>query len=914
MNAHRTATDLRSISFPEKDEPLRRDVHLLGSIVGEVVEEQAGRTRFEQVEAARVSAIARREGDTRAGADLDQHMSGLEPSEASELARAFSTYFQAVNLAEQVHRVRRGRTYLRAGEAQDGSTLATVRVLAERGLDRATVSELIGRILVEPVFTAHPTEATRRIILEKQRRVAERLIERLDPSRTPRDERSLLARIRTELTTAWQTEEHPGQRPRVRDETEHVLFYMSEVLYDVAPVLAEVIDEALDDTFGAPDGEGRGVVASLPVRFASWVGGDMDGNPNVGADTLLETLRRHREVILELYVRDLRSLARRLSQSRPEVEVSEELASLRADLEVRFPETAEGVPPRQRNMPYRIALSLVAARLEATAADGERGYAGPADLVDDLLTVEESLRTKKGRHAGLWQVRRLRRRVEVFGFHFATLDVRQDGREYRDLMAELLDDPEWPGRPADDRVDRLDRLLREEIDSGEAGLSERAVHALEVFRAIGEARRRFGPDAVGPFIVSMARDLGDVLTVLYLARRAGLAAADGTVPLDVAPLLETVPDLERAGPVLRALLDDPVYGPHLTRRGSPQMVMVGYSDSSKDGGLFASRWSLHDAQSALAGVAEEGDVALTIFHGRGGTVSRGGGKAENALRSAPRGSVSHHLRLTEQGEVIDTKYGLPGIALRELERMVGAVALHHTVEPEEVPEDWREAAGAVAVASRARYRKLVYEDPGFHDFFRQVTPVDVIERMAIGSRPASRRAGEGIEDLRAIPWVFAWTQNRILVPGWYGLGSGLEAAVDRLGEAEAARMVRSWSFMRVLLDDVEMVLAKSDLDIGARYVERLSDAPGSELFSRIREEFERTVELVERLGGASELLEGEPTLRRSIRLRNPYVDPLSYMQIDLLDRWRAAGRSEGPLCDALLETVQGIARGLKNTG
>ncbi len=920
MNTHRAHADLRSISFPEKDEPLRRDVHRLGRIVGEIIEEQAGRACYEAVEAARVSAIARREGDARAGADLDQRLSGLEPRGVLELGRAFSTYFQAVNLAEQVHRVRRGRAYLRAGEAQDGSTLATMEILAERGLDRSAASELIGRILVEPVFTAHPTEATRRIILEKQRRVAERLIDRLDPSRTPREERSLLARIRTELTTAWQTEEHPGQRPRVRDEAEHLLFYLSDVLYDVVPVLAELMDEAFDATYGPDGGEERSavtrlsVVTRLPVRFASWVGGDMDGNPNVGADTLIGTLARHREAILELYVNDLRSLARQLSQSRPDVEVSDELAKLRSDLEERFPETAGRIPPRQRNMPYRVALSLMRARLEASAADAERGYPGPTALVDDLLVVEESLRAKKGRHAGLWRVRRLRRRVEVFGFHFASLDVRQDGREYRDLMAELLDDPGWPGRPAAERVDRLRRLLGEEPGGGRAALSGRAAEALEVFRAIGDARRRFGPDAVGPFIISMARDVGDVLTVLYLARRAGLASADGTVPLDVAPLLETVPDLERAGDVLRALLDDPVYGPHLARRGNRQMVMVGYSDSSKDGGLFASRWSLRDAQSALAGVAGERGVALTVFHGRGGTVSRGGGKVENALRSAPRGSVNHRLRLTEQGEVIDTKYGLPGIALRELERMVGAVALHHTAEPEAVPESWREAARAVAATSRRRYRELVYEDEGFHDFFRDATPIDVIERMTIGSRPASRRAGEGIEDLRAIPWVFAWTQNRILIPGWYGLGSGLTAAVERLGEEEAARMVRSWSFMGVLLDDVEMVLAKSDLGIGARYVERLSDDDGRALFERVREEFERTVDLVVRLRGASDLLEEEATLRRSIRLRNPYVDPLSYMQVDLLQRWRAAARPEGSLYEALLETVHGIARGVKNTG
>jgi phosphoenolpyruvate carboxylase len=564
-------------------------------------------------------------------------------------------------------------------------------------------------------------------------------------------------------------------------------------------------------------------------------------------------------------------------------------------------------------MTYRVTLQLVARRVGATDADDERGYAGPEELLADLRTVEESLAAGGGRHAGLHEVRRLRRRVEAFGFHLAALDVRQDAREHRDVMADLLDDPGWSDRPADERVRRLHELLADDSVSAGPAPTDRARRALEAFRAMDEGRRRFGREAVGPFIISMTRGVDDVLAVLYMARRAGLAR-DGDVPVDVVPLLETVPDLERAGPILERLLDDPVYGPHLRRRGARQMVMVGYSDSSKDGGLFSSRWSLHAAEAVLARVAEDRGIALTIFHGRGGTVSRGGGKAENALRTAPPGSVNLLLRLTEQGEVIDTKYGLPSIALRELERMVGAVALHHTAPPESVPGTWVDTAADIAEASRAAYRALVYDTPDFSDFFRRVTPIDVIEGMEIGSRPAARRSGRGIEDLRAIPWVFSWTQTRIVLPGWYGLGAGLSVAVDRLGEDEAARMVRSWSFLQVLLDDVEMVLAKSDLDIGARYVEQLGGPGADDLFARIREEFARTVELVLRLRGTAELLDGEPTLRRSIRLRNPYVDPLSYLQVDLLARWRQAGRSAGPLADALLETVQGIARGLKNTG
>ncbi|MGI9037625.1 MAG: phosphoenolpyruvate carboxylase [Gemmatimonadota bacterium] len=940
MTSSHPDPDLRSVPFAEKDEPLRDDVRLLGDMVGGVVRELAGEERFEQVEAARTAAIQRREGDAAAVDDLERRLANLAPERAAELARAFSLYFQAVNLAERVHRIRRGRAYLVEGDAQEGSLADTAACLRERGLDRAEARRLLVESRVEPVFTAHPTEATRRVILEKQRRIADLLIARLDPARTPRAERSILARIRSELAIAWQTEESPGQRPRVRDEAEHVLFYLADVLYGVTPVLSELVGDALDRAYGsaasAPQGgaapvaerpaarptPAAGPAGAPPVRYASWVGGDMDGNPNVGPDTILDTLARHREVALGLYSADLRALARQLSQSRPEVVFGERVVALRASLEAQFPTAADAISPRHRAMTYRVTLALMVERVAATRIDDNEAYAGPDELVDDLRAIEESLEQGGGpAAAGLHELRRLRRRVEVFGFHLAALDVRQDAREHRDVMADLLEDPDWPERPEAERAERLRELLAETANSGvdadakPASLTDRARRALDTFRAIGEGRRRFGSEALGVFIISMTRAVDDVLTVLYLARRAGLAADDdGAVPLDIVPLLETVPDLERAGPILAALLEDPVYGPHLRARGGRQMVMVGYSDSSKDGGVFASRWSLHEAQEALARTATDRDVALTMFHGRGGTVSRGGGKAEDALRTAPLGSVNHLLRLTEQGEVIDAKYGLPSIALRELERMIGAVALHHTAPPEVVPGEWIETASGVARASREAFRELVYETNGFAAFFREVTPIDVIERMTIGSRPASRRAGQGIEDLRAIPWVFAWMQNRIVLSGWYGLGAGLTAAVERLGEDEAARMARSWSFLQVLLDDVEMVLAKSDLGIGARYVERLGGPGADELFRRVRDEHERTVDLVLRLRGTDDLLAEEPTLRRSIRLRNPYVDPLSYLQVDLLARWREEGRPDGPLADALLETVRGIARGVKNTG
>ena len=775
---------LRAVDFPEKDLPLRQDVGMLGGIVGDVIREQAGEGLFGLVEAVRGAAISRREArDVDCGA-LRELVHGLDPAVARELTRAFSTYFQVVNLAEQVHRIRRGRTRLSSGgPPQPGSSGDTVQRLQDLGLDGHEILSLLADVLVEPVFTAHPTEATRRTILEKQRRIAERLIDRLNPARTPREEQALWARIRTEVTSAWQTEEHPTTRPTVAQEREHVLFYLITVLYGVVPVLAEVVEEALEAGFpGYDPGEEARRIGPL-VRFASWVGGDMDGNPAVDADSIREALARHQHLILGLYARDVADLIRSLSQSASRVSWSDEVDSLVRRYRDDHPSDFAGIPDRHRAMGYRVLLTLVKARIEATEA-GTGGYGVPDELVRDLRAVEDSLEANRGAHAGTFAVRRVRRRVETFGFHMATLDVRQHADVHRAVAARLLGDPEWASRSPEVRAERLRELLLSPSPMKEAGANDlgggsgangEVARCLDVFRAIGECQGRYGPGAVGPYIISMARDVDDVLTVLYLASVAGLVDRDGCVPLDVAPLFETVDDLRAAGDTLTDLFSDAAYRPHLARREGRQVVMVGYSDSSKDGGIASARWSLQKAQVEMARVGEESGVSLTVFHGRGGTVSRGGGKVHRAVAASPRGALSGLLRLTEQGEVIDAKYGLPSIALRDLERMVGSVAVKMAEDPEAgVSSDpgWAPIAETVARASRMRYRSLVYDDSRFTPFFRSATPIDVIERMAIGSRPASRKGGGGVEDLRAIPWVFAWTQTRATVPGWFGVGRG----------------------------------------------------------------------------------------------------------------------------------------------
>jgi len=913
--------DRRDVDFSEKDQPLRSDVRALGALVGTVIREQVGVERFESVEEIRRAAIDRREKGY-ACSDLKAMLQGKSPKESRELVRAFSTYFQVVNLGEQIHRIRRGRAYLQSdGPPQSGSLTDTVLRLRSQGLSRNDIAQLFGPLQVEPVFTAHPTEATRRAILEKQQRIAARLMERLNSDRTLREERAAWDRIRAEVTSGWQTEEHPSVRPTVADEREHVLFYVANVLYGVVPAVHEALEEALDAAF--PERETR--EAELPraetplVRFASWVGGDMDGNPNVGADSIREALARHRSLVLHLYLADLKPLARQLSQSASRVSWSKEVQERLDHYTELLPETAASTPERHRGMAYRALLELMAARIEATGCGGEGRYGDPHEFVADLQTVENSLLEHGGRHAGLFGVTRLRRRAQTFGFHLATLDVRQDARDHRDVMAVLLDDPDWPTRDAAARTDELGRLLG---DAGTLGqfadrvtASPSVARCLEVFRAIGACQNEYGADAIGPFVVSMSENVDDVLTVMFLARVAGLGRADEPLPLDVAPLFETVPDLRGAAEVLKALFQHPVYAAHLEARGGRQTVMVGYSDSNKDGGIASARWSLQKAQRQMAEIATGHGVQLTVFHGRGGTVSRGGGKVHRAVAAAPKAALSGRLRLTEQGEVIDAKYGLPSIAIRNLERMLGAVALK-TAEPEDSPASTplqNAIAETIATASRAAYRNLVYDDPLFYSFFSHATPVDVIERMTIGSRPASRREGRGIGDLRAIPWVFSWTQNRAMTPGWYGVGAGLEAAVEEHGMTAVAEASSEWAFLGALLDDVEMVLAKADLSIAAEYVP-LAPADTHGVFDRIREEFTRTCQLILAVKGADGILAGDSTLRRSIRLRNPYVDPMSLLQVDLLERWRAGGREDDALFESLLATVQGIARGLKNTG
>lgn len=897
----------RDPEFLPHDGPLREDVHRLGAMVGRMLAEQGGEGFFQRVEQVRTASIRRRR-EGRAVDDLAESLAGLDAAEAEALARAFATYFQAVNTAERVHRIRRRRDYQREGGApQPESLLSVLQRLKAQGASADELLQWLYKLKVEPVFTAHPTEAIRRSLLEKEQAIVRALVDNFDPTRTPQERKEDDDRIFTAISAGWQTAEASPVRPSVQDEHHHVGFYLANPIYRIVPAFYELLADALQEVYG--------VAVPLPrlLSFATWVGGDMDGNPNVGAETIANSLATQRAHVLEHYIADVDGLARQLSQTDDRVPFDAALLKRLADYRQQFPRAAATIRPRHADMPYRCLLTLIGARLEATLDDGnEEGYHSADELLDDLLLIVHGLIDHRGLNAGAYAVRRLIWRVRTFGFHMARLDVRQDSRVHDDALAALLRDESWTQRAPVERS----TVLRP-YASGERTLEQtddaQAESLRAVFATLHESRQRYGVDAIGLYIISMARSAADVLAVLALARHGGFTAG-AHVPLDIAPLFETVDDLKNAPSTLRALLDDPVYRAHLCAREDCQWVMLGYSDSGKDGGTLASRWGLQRAQVELLEVAQQAGIRLAFFHGRGGSASRGGARITPALMSSPRGSVNGILRVTEQGEVIHRKYGIRALALRNLEQTVGAV-LRASVRPreEEAREAaWRDIMTVTAAESRRAYRAFVDRE-GFVDYFRAATPIDVIEQMALGSRPSRRRSMRGVEDLRAIPWVFAWTQCRSIITGWYGLGTALEAAAAKHGEETLREMARDWPFFANALDDVEMVLAKCDLDIAEAF-SKLAGPLHDTFFGMIRDEFERTRRWLLTLKRSEELLRDDPRLSLSIRLRNPYVDPMSLLQVDLLQRWRATDRKDDHLLRALVACVNGVAQGLQNTG
>ncbi|HEY4210888.1 MAG TPA: phosphoenolpyruvate carboxylase [Steroidobacteraceae bacterium] len=904
------------INFPPKHEALRDDVHALGGLVGEILREQAGEELFQLVEHDRVGAIRRREGDGQAAAELMMRVRGRPPALARDLVRAFSTWFQAVNLAEKVHRIRRRRQYFLkdSQRPQPGGVEDALSTLKARGLGLKEVVRLIGELRIEPVFAAHASESTRRTLLRKQQRIAQNLLDRLDPTLTPNDARSTLASIRFEMTAGWQTEEHPRERLTVADEREQVLFYLTDILYRVVPDFYEEIVQALEKLFAVP---AESIELPPILHFGSWVGGDMDGHPDVHAKSIRETLARQQQVIVNTYFADCQGLAQRLSQSASRVSVSAEMSKRIEEYMTLLPSARAITPARHDRMPYRVFLAQIGERLRHTYDGRPNGYENARQFRRDIELIVASLVANKGTHAGLYYVRRLLCRIDTFGFHLATLDVRQHASVLHQVISLGLDDPQWTTRPSAERRKILAAAL--EQDTGmRTELDALGKRTLSVFDAVVQGRHRYGVDAVGYFIVSGANAADDVLAALLLARWAeAYDKRTGEVALDIAPQFESLSALERCGVTMQELLADPLYRRHLEAHGRRQCVLIGYSDSNKEGGACASRFAIYQAQRALAQVLAAAGERHVVFHARGGSIARGGGRIDAIVKAAPAGAVNGVLRLREQGETVKQGYGLQPIAMRTLERAFNSLSLTTSAAQLGMltPDSTSHVgcAATLAEASRDAYRHLVYGDPQFDAYFRHATPIDVIERMQIGSRSVQRAEIEGIKGLLPVPWVFAWTQTRHMLPGWFGAGAGLRAAIGKHGLPALRDAYAHWFFLRNLIDDVETMLARTDLDMAQQY-DSLCPQELRRFFEPIRVEYALACEQVLTVKDSRALLDSEPTLQRSIQLRNPYVDPMNLMQIDLLRRWRGTDRTDRDLFEALLASIGGIAQGLQSTG
>lgn len=923
------ATFASGVSSASQHAALRASVRQLGTLLGEALTRHEGPELLALVEKVRGLAREPEDGELRA------LLEGVDAPTAVVLARAFTAYFQLVNVTEQLHR------WQELSAVDEAPLAATVRRIGEAleagSLDREELGDVLGRLEYRPVFTAHPTEATRRTVLNLLRRIAVTVSELEDPRRPasegPRAERRLAELV----DMLWQTDELRIVRPEPTDEARTAMHTLRFLADQVVPDLLAELDRTL---------AGIGVElppSARPLRFGAWAGGDRDGNPNVTPAVTLEVIRMQHDAGLAELVEKLDHMLHELSSSTRFVEVTDALReSLERDA-VALPVTYDAVRRLNAEEPYRLKLSFIRVRLlrtrdrldHGTPHEPGRDYATFDELLQDLVLIRESMLAGGDELTADGAILRLIRAVVATGMGLATLDVREHSAKHHAALAELYDRIGELDTPYAD-LDRPARiaLLSREMGSrrpltglGVHAVGEAAQASLSLMTSIGRALDTYGPEAIETYIVSMTHDVDDLFAVVVLAREAGLIdigtdTTPATARIGFAPLFETVAELESAGPLLEALLSDPSYRRVVAARGDVQEIMLGYSDSSKDAGIAASQWQIHRAQRALRDVARQHGVVLRLFHGRGGSVGRGGGPTGEAILSQPYGSLDGPIKITEQGEVISDKYTLPGLARFNLETALAAVleasVLHrHSLLPRDVLDGWNGTMDLVAGRGQDAYRGLV-RDSRLVPFFVSATPVDELGKMNIGSRPSKRPGGTGgLEDLRAIPWVFGWTQSRIILPGWFGVGSGLVAAREDGRYKTLREMYGSWAFFRTFLSNVQMTLAKTDLDIAAGYVRTLVPDEVAGVFDTIREEHARTVEEVLRLTGQKELLEASPVLRRTLELRDSYLAPLHALQTSLLARSRAVPEEAEPDADvqrALLLTINGIAAGLRNTG
>jgi phosphoenolpyruvate carboxylase len=897
-------------------------IHMLGDMLGLVIKELEPPEVFETEEKIRSASKAHRRDNNAGIKELSSLVSAMITETARPVASAFALYFDLVNLAEENELVFDMQQQDREiyPDPVPESIGEAIALLKKQGVSRERLSTLLKNLSIELVLTAHPTEAKRRSILSKLKRIADILarMRHIDLQQKTADD--YIADLHAEITGLWLTDRSRTVRPAVTDEVRTGLYFIDEVFWNLLPRIDSNLDRCLSKYYpGLSSGRGW-------LRLASWIGGDRDGNPNVTSEITSETLRLHRGLAIEKYRSAFRDLSRRLSISAKRLPPPAVVAEW-IDRHRPFPDHAAYIEKRYESEPYRLALSLLAADLEQAGQDDmlsrlsskspHAALINSGDMEKLLESVYESLPRALAERMPITVLRQIR----IFGLHSAHLDIREDASRLVSALSEILRvlsiEPSFESLMEQDKISLLTRLLEASTPdiSQHPGISPSARETLTIFSLIARARLIYGHPIIGHFIISMTHNASDTLTVLLLSQWMGCSDS-----LSIVPLIETIADLDRSSEILETLIANTAYRNHLSKHDKRQTIMIGYSDSNKDGGYLTAHWALYRAQEAITRTCSEHGVLLTLFHGRGGTTARGGGPSNKAIRSQPPGSVNGRFRLTEQGEVISSRYSNPYLAERHIEEIVNAVLLSsfdETSNFKQVTSEWRETISQMSDAAGKTYTSLVFNTKGFYDFWQSATPIDEIKRLRMGSRPNARGNDRySIEDIRAIPWVFSWIQSRYNLPGWFGLGSGLMKNPDIPLVKE---MYAGWPFFTMLINNTEISLLVADMEIARLYSTLVPDmALASRIYTIISDEYKRTAESILMITGQSGLLDSDPVLKRSIQLRNPYADPLNYLQVEMLRRLRSLPDQEGPEAEALREvvviTISGIASGLRNTG
>ena len=907
--------------------PLRKEVKMLGNILGEILIYQGGNELFDTVERIRIMCKSLRlhvEDETYH--ELKREIASLSPDMRMQVIRAFSVYFHLINAAEQNHRIRRRRDYqLNTDNEQPGSIEQAIQSMKDKQISGEIIQDVLKRLSLDLIITAHPTEATKRSILEIQKRIANLLIRLDSPLLTNKERKNIEESLYNEITTLWHTDELRDRKPTVIDEVRNGLYYFDKIFFDVLPDIHQEVEESLNKHYSEDDW-------NVPtfLRFGSWIGGDRDGNPFVTSDVTWETLIRHRSLVLKKYEKGLIELMKRLSHSNARTKISESVLQAVEHGEKNYITADKRWPVH--NEVYRRMLAVMIERLRMVG-DKIKGYGKSSELLDDLLMIKDSIYGHHPKAHELKLLQKLIRQVQLFGFHLGTLDIRNHSEEHSAALAEILKkvnvEKDYQGLSEEKKMAILNNLLTDPrpivLDREE--YSEETREMIEVFDLIKRAHKEFGKESIRVYIVSMTRSASDLLEVLLLAKEAGLYRlhADGTVEsdLNVAPLLETIEDLSNGPAILETLLDMPVYRNHLQLLNNQQEIMLGYSDGSKDGGTLTANWKLYKAQIELHDMAKEYGVSTKFFHGRGGSLGRGGGPLSRSLLSQPLETLGDGVKITEQGEVLSSRYLIKEIASRSLEQAASTlIETAANVSKRSEQGHFRDPAWVkimedVSAVSYKKYQSLVFKDEGFLTYFNQATPLKEIGELNIGSRPMARKNSDKFENLRAIPWVFAWTQSRQLFPAWYAAGSGLKWYIDQADSHiyTLREMYKDWPFFRSTIDNLQMALMKADLKTAKEYAALVRDHEiGSRIFTNIVEEYNLTKQVLLEITEDVELLEQTPNIKDSVHRRNPYVDPLNFIQVHLIHELREKDGRDTELLIQVLHTINGIAAGLRNTG